>query len=326
MDKKHLSILVKDVAKSVQTIVNKDDTIEEALSKMRHQQIDHKIIYFYVVDSENKLCGIIPTRKLLLCDSTAKIQDIMNEKVISLHQGQNLQEAMQLFARHSLLALPVVDDNDHIIGAVDVEMYMEESFDIADARHRFDIFQMIGISLEDEKKSSIWRNFRLRMPWIFCNMIGGIFCAIIANTFNNVLSHVILLAMFIPLVLSLSESISMQSMTHSIQILRRPRLTRKASFFLALKEFKVVLLMAISAALIVGLISLLWRGGGYASATIGFAILISVIIAASFGILFPIILRKTRLDPKVASGPVVLTLADVLTTSIYLSLATWWLL
>jgi len=326
MDKKHLSVLVKDVAKPVQTIVNKEDTVEEALSKMRHRQIDHKIIYFYVVDSENKLCGIIPTRKLLLSDVSVKIKDVMNEKVISLYQNQTLQEAMGIFARHSLLALPIVDVNNHIIGAVDVEMYMEESFDIADARHRFDIFQMIGISLEDEKKLSIWKNFRLRMPWIFCNMIGGIFCAIIANTFNSVLSNVILLAMFIPLVLSLSESISMQSMTHSIQILKRPRLTRKGSFFLALREFKVVLLMALSAGLIVGMISLLWRGGGYASATIGFAIIISVVIAAFFGILFPIILRKTRLDPKVASGPVVLTLADILTTSIYLSLATWWLL
>ena len=322
----HFHATVKDLATPIQTIVHKDDTIEEALQYLREKQINRKIIYIYVVDEANKLCGIIPTRKLLLCDNKAKVADVMQSRVIALKKDQSMQDAMELFARYNLLALPVVDEENYILGAIDVETYLEESFDIADARHRHDIFQMIGISLESEKKAPVWKNFQFRMPWILCNMIGGVFCAVISRYYSPVLAQFLLLAMFIPLVLSLSESISMQSMTYSLQMLRKPHLSKYLSWFLAKKEMKIIFLMALSAAIIVGGISLFWRDSIWASATIAFAILLSIFISASVGLFFPIFLHKTRLDPKVASGPVVLALADIMTMTIYLSLATWWLL
>ena len=323
---RYLTKLVSDVARPVETVVHANDTVEDALKSLREKHIQEKIIYFYVVDEEQKLLGVVPTRKLLLAELTSIVTDIMETSVIRLSINQTLHEAMEIFARHSLLALPVVDNEGHLLGSIDVEMYIEESFDIADARHRSDVFQIIGISLEEEKKRSIFGDYRVRMPWIFCNMIGGVLCAVISNFNENVLGKFLLLAMFIPLVLTLSESVSMQAMTQSMQFLRRPRNTWRLSLIRGFKEWKIVGLIALSSGFLVGLISLFWGDGFMPSATIGIGIMISVTLSSTFGILFPIFLHKTKLDPKVASGPVVLMLADVLTTAIYLSIATWWLL
>ncbi len=326
MGKSHLSQPVKKIARPIDTVVKANSTIEEALAAFHRKQIDHKVIYFYVVDDENTLLGIVPTRKLLLCNPKHLIADIMEPSVVRVLADQTLQEAMEIFAEYNLLALPVVDNKGKLIGAIDVGMYMEESFDIADANHRKDVFQVIGLSLEEEKRRSTFGDYRLRMPWIFCNMAGGIACAIISKVHHVVLGKILVLAMFIPLVLTLSESVSMQAMVHSLHFLRHPKEEWRRLFKKVYKECRVVGMMAVTCGVIVGFVSLLWGEGPMPSLTIGLGILISVAVSSSFGIFLPIILHKTRLDPKVASGPVVLMLADVVTTALYLSLASFWLL
>jgi len=323
---KHSHLMAKDVAKPVDTIIHVDQTIKQALDGLREKPIHHKIIYFYVVDDQNKLLGVVPTRKLLLNDPDTKIEDIMQTAVVCLSDDQTLQGAMELFARYNLLALPVTDNENHLLGIIDVEMYMEESYDIGDARHRLDVFQIIGLTLEDEKSASVIKGYRLRMPWILCNMFGGIICAIISSIYENVLEKVIMLAMFIPLVLTLSESISMQAMTHSLQFIRHPRTNFRQVVGKIFHEWRIIGLMALTSGFVVGAISIFWGDGIVASSTVGIGIMISVSVSSIFGVLLPITLFGLKLDPKVASGPVVLMLADILTTGIYLTLATWWLL
>ena len=326
MSTHNLSQKLKEVIKDVSTVFLATDTVSIALKKLQDKRLDPRIIYFYVVDEEGKLKGVIPTRKLLLCDANVKISDIMDTSIVKLLDDQTLQDAMSFFATYSLLAIPVVDKEDKLLGVVDVDMYIEESFDIADARHRSDIFQMIGLSLEDEKKISVRRNYRLRMPWIFCNMFSGILCAVISRFNEAVLSKAIILAMFFPLVLTLSESVSMQSMTQALQFIRRPKISIASVIKTAFKEWHIVCLIGISSGIIIGFISLFWKNGPMPSLVIGTGIIISVGISGLFGLIFPILIHKTQLDPKVASGPVVLMLADVLTTLFYLGLASWWLI
>ncbi len=322
----NLNRQLKELVQPLQSLLNKEDTIQDALLLLRQKKIEHKVIYFYVTDSDNKLVGVVSTRKLLLSHPETKISAIMDAPVLRLHERQTLKEAMELFARRGLLAIPVVNDDNALIGFVDIETYLEESFDVADSQHRMDMFQVVGLTLEDRKKVSPVRDYRFRMPWITCNMLSGIVCAIISRFYVQVLDQIVLLAMFIPLVLTLSESVSMQSMTHSLLFLRRPRVTWKYIFLKALWEEKVLFLIAATCAITIGIISLLWKGGIIASCVIGFSILISVLVAATLGFTLPILLHKSRLDPKVASGPVVLMLADVITTAIYLSLSTRYLL
>ncbi len=321
------SQLVKDSVLPVETVLYIDQTIEEAIRELRQRKIDEQIVYFYVVDKEHYLIGVVSSRNLLLRDPSTKIADIMEKAVVRIDGDQTLEKAMELMAHHHLLAIPVVDDEGFLIGCIDVRMYMDDSVDIVDARFRRDVFQMIGLTIEEGRKQSVFRNYGMRMPWIFCNMAGGIGCAIISRVYEPVLLKVILLAMFIPLVLSLGESISMQSMSQSMQILRdRMHISLARVLKQTIFDGQVVLLLAITSGIVVGALSLFWGEGLFPAIVIAISLLISITISALVGASLPLLLHIKKLDPKVACGPIVLALADIIGTAIYLTLGTWWLL
>jgi len=326
MSEKDLNKPLRDFIVPVRTTIHVEHTVEEALRYLRDKHITDEIIYIYVVDEERKLIGVVPTRRLLLTKPQVPIRDLMGTHLISLKGDQTLQEAMEFLETHHLLALPVVDDKNHLLGVIDVGLYLEEKLDVASARRRSDIFQMIGMYVEEGKRPGPWQGYRSRMPWIFCNMFGGFACAIISRVFEVVLSQVLLLAMFIPLVLTLSESISMQSMTQSMQLLKKHNRRWSYTIGCLLREWQVVALIAVTSGIIVGAVSLLWGDGIAPGFVIMFAIMSAVYITSSIGSAVPLILHARKWDPRVAAGPVVLMFADVITTLIYLSLGTWWLL
>ena len=326
MSLEDLSRLVRDFAVPVKTCLHPNKTIKEALHVLRELEIQENIIYFYAVDDEGKLLGVVPTRRLLLRKPEVRIHEIMETDIITLHADQNLHGAMESLESHHLLALPVVDAQNHFLGVIDVGLYLEESLDVARAKRRKDIFQIIGVTIEDGRREAPFKAYLGRMPWIFCNLFGGFMCAVISNFYELVLSEYLLLAMFIPLTLTLSESISMQSMTQSMHLIQRAQRHWRYLLSRLTVEWRVTAMLAISCAIIVGLISLLWGDGILAGLSIGTGILVSVILSAFIGSVTPVILHARSWDPKVAAGPIVLMCADVFTTAIYLSLATWWLL
>ena len=326
MSLEDLSRLVRDFATPVKTVLHPEKTIEDSLGVLRELEIKENIIYFYAVDDDGKLLGVVPTRKLLLRKPHTRVKDIMETDIIALRADQNLHSAMEELESHHLLALPVTDRDGHFLGVIDVSLYLEESLDVARAKRRKDIFQLIGISIEEGKREAPFKSYLGRMPWIFCNMFGGFACAIIAHRFELVLSQMLLLAMFIPLTLSLSESISMQSMTQSMHLIQKSHHHKTYLFRRLSVEWRVIIMLALSCGILVGLISLLWGDGVMPGLSIGLGIIISVIISGFIGSVVPVVLHARNWDPKVAAGPIVLTCADVLTTTIYPSLATWWLL
>ena len=327
MSRSDLHRKVRDFISPVHTVVKITQNVDEALESIREHRIDEKIFYFYVVDDEFHLKGVVSTRALLLSRAHMKICDIMEEEIISIHAGETLQKAMEILTAKRLLAVPVTDETDRLLGIIDIQLYLEEAVDVAQAkRSSTDLFQVLGLSLEEGKTRSIWETYKNRMPWIFCNLVGGLTCAVISATFELVLEKVILLAFFIPLVLTLSESISMQSMTYSLQLLHRRRISMRRIMKRVVTEWKMVLFLALTCGIIVGATSLLWGDGLSPAIAISIGIIISVTISGTVGAAIPLILHARRLDPKVAAGPVVLMFVDVITTAIYLGLSTLLLL
>nr|NGX38659.1 Magnesium transporter MgtE [Chlamydiota bacterium] len=303
-----------------------NQTVGEALIDIRKKNIEEKIFYFYVVDVYNHLKGVVSTRSLLLSPPQKKIHEVIDDHIISISADHSLKEAMKVLTNQRLLAIPVVDEENRLLGIIDIQLYLGEAVDVAKARRSStDLFQVLGLRLEEGKRRSLWQSYKSRMPWIFCNMGGGFACAIISRVFEVVLLDVILLALFIPLVLTLSESISMQSMTYSLQLLNRPKISGRRILYRMFSEWRMVLMLALTCGIIVGCISLLWGGGFPPALAIAAGIIISVTFSGTVGAAIPLILHARKLDPKVAAGPVVLMFADVMTTAIYLGLATWWL-
>ncbi len=324
---KNLDKKIKEVVKPINTVINVNDTIDQALIKLIEKNIDPKISYFYVIDNENHLLGVVSTRKLLLKDRTTEIADLMDTNLITLEEDQTLKEALELFYNFRLLAFPVVDNEGRLLGIIDIDIYVEEPCELTSSKQKWDVFQLIGYSLEDERRGSIFKRYFMRLPWLFCSLIGGLFCAWIANLHRAVLSQVLMLAMFLPLILALSEAISIQSMTSAIHYLKRPRINLKIAFARGFKELKVVFLVGITAGIAVAFSSLFFKGGGFLpTLAIGLSIIVSVLFSSAFGMLFPLAMSKSKLDFKVASGPLVLMMADIFTVILYLGFASYLIL
>ncbi len=326
MKEQDLYKLALECAAPLDTIISVDLTVEEALSDLRKREIRQKIIYFYAIDLEGRLKGVVSTRQLIFADPKAHIGEIMQKNVVKIKAQQTMQEALEHFAQHPLLALPVVDDENRLIGAIDLQMVSEEQVDVADERSRSDAFQMVGMTLEEGKKKPLHVSYRHRMPWLLCNVFSGIVCAVISRYYEDVLGRFLVLAFFIPLVLTLSESTSMQAVAKSLQFLRRPRFHWKVAVLRSIREWKLAMLLGVSLGILVAGLSLFWKDGILPSLSIGAGIAFGVIFSSLFAIYVPIILHRLELDPRVAAGPVVLMIADIVTTGLYLFIATWWLL
>ncbi len=326
LSKKEMTEPVIEYLTPVTTVLRADDTIRDALSSLQGRKVDEKIFYFYVLTCEGMLVGVVSTRNLLLAPLDAKVLDVMDPAVVTLLASQTMKDALEELERLRLLALPVIDEEHRLLGMVDVQNYVEQPLKSLNSEIRKNIFQFIGITIEEGRLGTPWKGFTARMPWIFCNMVAGLACAVISKAYQNVLAHALILAMFIPLVLTLCESISMQAMTQSLTILRSPRLLWNMVRRRLSLEAKTVLLLSFTSAVVVALLSYLWGGGWGPVFVLGISIFTSIIIAAIVGTMVPIGLKVFKMDPKIASGPVVLMIVDVLATTFYLTTAQWLLL
>ncbi|MBM3193130.1 MAG: magnesium transporter [Chlamydiae bacterium] len=326
MKKDDLDRCVRERVKKVESLLTIHQTVDEAIRHIRKLHILEKnIYYFYVVDDGLRLLGFVSARDLLISSPDTPIASLLNTKIKTLQSDHTMKEAILLMQKFHLLALPVLEEG-RFIGVINMQDYFEESIEFDTAKKRDQVFQTLGFILEEDEKQPTLKKYVTRAPWMFCNMIGGILCAIISNFYQEILLKAIVLAMFIPLVLALSESISMQSMTQSMhEMSRYANFWKKIGAYLW-RELRLFILIALSCGLIVGSLAILWGDGVAPSVVIGVGITISVIVSAIIGVLIPVILHAIKLDPKIASGPIVLMLADTITTSIYLSLACSWLL
>ena len=327
--KRHVSIVskedlhrpVRDFVTQVEMVLFTDQTIEQSHQVIHKRRASDKFNYFYVTDRTGHLKGVISTRALVLNEPHVIIGEAMDEAFAFLNASQSLKDAMHAIEMHRLLALPVVDDQFRFLGVIDVEIYFDETIRKIDGLMRKDIFQFIGLKIEEGKISTAWKGYRLRMPWLLCNVASGLACALIARYFQVVLAKLLILAMFIPLVLTICESVSMQAMTQSLSILRAPRLLWGLIRRRVWLEIRTVILLSLTCAAGVGGLSWFWGQGWTPVYSIGFALFIAIIVSSVVGLLIPLILRVCRLDPKLASGPVILMIVDVMATAIYFGIA-----
>jgi magnesium transporter len=293
-----------------------DVTVGEALKSLRSQELGEKIVYFYVVDADGRLEGIVPTRRLLMSDPGVTVSGIMNPKVVSLPAWGTVREASDLFLKHRFMALPVVDAEGHLHGIVDVSLFTDQ---LSEARIAEEAFQLIGIHLV--AGLGPFAGFRDRFPWLTANIAGGLLAAFVTSLYESLLDAVVVLALFIPVVLALAESVSIQSVTLTLQSLRGPEQHLIPKGRSIGKEFVTALLLGLACGGVVGGAASLWQETWMLGLMIGGAITLSMITASVFGIVLPATLHWLRRDPTIAAGPIVLALADLATLIFYFNIA-----
>jgi magnesium transporter len=299
-------------------------TVGEALDALRAKPPEGRIIYLYVTDDAGRLRGVVPTRRLLLSPPENRLADIMVKQVVTIHQSATVLDACEFFTMHRFLAFPVVDDEKRLVGVVDVEMYTDELAGLSEpeiVEKADDLFQIIGVHLAQAQQASPVRSFRLRFPWLLCNIAGGILAAFLSGLFEVELQKAVALALFIPVVLALAESVSVQSVTLGLLSMkdRKPR-WRDLLANLS-REALTGLLLGAACAVLIALTALIWRGDWRVALCLLVGIAGGVTCAAALGLAMPYLLRLLKRDPQVAAGPIALAGSDMIALLIYLNLA-----
>lgn len=288
-------------------------TVARALDLIRMAAKAESINYIYVVDSAGRLVGTLSVRNLLVASPRALVRDIASRRIVKVPLGATQEEIVREFRTHKFLALPVVDERERLVGVV--------TFDDAMGALREEeeqlVYSVTGVNPREHLVEGM-RAARGRIPWISCTIGGGLLCAAIGTLFQRTIQEIIVLGLFIPLVLALGESVSSQTAAIVMKTLMTGSVERgKLASFLG-KELVIGLLLGLYAALVVGALTLIWKVPIRVSATVAVAVSLSVAWAAILGVAIPYTIRRTRIDPSIASGPVVLLLADLSTMVIYL--------
>lgn len=303
--------------------ISVDQTISEALAQARLSKPGGRIIYFYVVDQERRLQGVLPTRRLLLNPPETPVAEIMIHTVVTLPATATLLDACEQFILHRFLALPIVDPEHRLVGVVDVELYTDKLSDLAHHNESEDVFQLIGVRLSEIQKAPLRTVFGRRFPWLLCNIAGGLACAFLAGQFEGVLNQVIALSLFIPVVLAVAESVSIQTLSLALQSHHGNRFHWAETLAAFGREMPLGLLLGTASGGLVAVVVLVWQQMGWVALSVFLSIILAVTTAATIGLLVPTALHTFQRDPKVASGPIVLALTDLASLFYYLGIATW---
>jgi len=295
-----------------------DQTVGQALDAIRTTGLAERIFYFYVVDAVGCLSGVVPARKLLTEPLDSLISEVMMTRVLSLPENATLMEACECFILHKFLAIPVVDGNKRLRGIIDVGLFTDEVMELSTGTNNDQLFQSIGIHVQEVLHASPWKAFGIRFPWLVATVSGGVLCAVLAGAFASTLQQRVVLAVFMALVLGLGEAVAAQSLALTVQSLPHSRVRWKWLRVKLRREGVTAVLLGLLAGVAVALmVSLCWHDA-VAAISIGGSVVLSVLVSGLLGVLVPVLLRSVHWDPKIAAGPITLAAADLFTVSCYL--------
>jgi len=307
-----------------QSLLKADMTVEQALDAIRQQGLGERIIYFYVVDEQDRLAGVLPTRRLLTAPPHTTLGELMVKRVLAIPATATVLDACEFFVLYKFFAFPVVDADRHVIGVVDIGLFTAEMLEERDeniAAQADEIFEALGFRLSHLRGASAWRVFRHRFPWLLATIFGGTMCALLAGAFEATIASSVVIAFFLTMVLGLNESVSMQTMTVTIQALRSQTVTSSWFKVAFLRELRSAVLLGLGCGALVVMIVLLWRKEMTTALAIGGSIGLSLVTACLFGLSIPSLLHSLKLDPKIAAGPVTLAVTDFVALALYFGIA-----
>jgi magnesium transporter len=304
-------------------------TVGDALERIRREGVGERVIYFYAVDEQKRLMGVLPTRRLLTAPLQTQLREVMVPRVVAIPSTASVLDACEFFVLYKFLAFPVVDAQRRVVGIIDANLFAEEILEAGESEDRQrlprvvgpEFFEALGFHLEQIRGASAWRSFRFRFPWLLVTVTGGTLSAILARVFEATLARSLVLAFFLTMVLALNESVSMQSMSVTVHALRSVSVTRHWLVTAFRREVSTALLLGVACGVIVSAIVLIWRNDVTGAFVIGGSIALSLVTACATGLSVPSLLHRFKLDLKIAAGPVTLTLADFIALVIYFTCA-----
>lgn len=314
-----------DSAGSIMTIeyvdLKKGITVKDALKHIKETGLDKETVYTcYVTDGNRKLEGIVSLRKIVISDENETIEDIMNHDVIYVNTHDDQETVASIFKKYGFLALPVVDKENRLTGIITVDDIM----DVIDQENTEDFQKMAAIVPSEEKylEASIFSLAKDRILWLLVLMISATITGSIIRRFEDVLATIVVLTSFMPMIMSTGGNSGNQSSTLIIRGLSLGDIESKDVFRVVWKEFRISLMVGLILSIVNFLKNYLFdKVGLYVAFTVSITIFLTVVMAKVIGCLLPIIAKKLKLDPAVMAGPFISTIVDMLSLSVYFTVA-----
>ncbi len=308
--------------------VNSDMSVKDVLNHIRISATEDnmELYYVYVVDKHNHLLGVVSLRKLLTSPINQKIQDIMISDIVKLHVDDYSDYITDVFMKYQYNALPVVDLYNRLKGMIT----WDDVHDLFEEETTEEIYQTSGISTvevdEDEiLTGSIFRAIRARTPWLFITLLGEFVAVHVANHFEPTFSMLPIVAAFMPLLAGLGGNIGTQSITLMVRGLSTGQVTMSSAIHHILRETCIGALIGMFFGLLVMLATWGWKHSMGLGCVVGLAMAVNMTMATVIGTLTPLGLKSIKIDPAVASGPVIATTIDVVGLLVYFSLVSLYL-
>ncbi|MDP6394399.1 MAG: magnesium transporter [Desulfobacterales bacterium] len=296
-----------------------DTTAKEAIESLQKEHLDVEMpFYLYVVDRYDKLVGVISLRQLVVVPHETTLRDFMTTDVFSVQTDMDQEEVAKIVARYDILAVPVVDGANKLVGIVTVD----DVIDIFRREATEDMLKMAGAGEEFVETKSVLKSTRIRLPWLFASCLGGIIAFLIIGHFEGSLSKLAYLAAFIPVIMGMGGNIGTQSSTIVVRGLATGRLQLRDIWSVVSKELAIGLILGLVYGIIIGMAAQFRYSREALAVSVGIALICSMSIAALVGSLVPMAFARVNIDPAVASGPFVTTAIDIISVFFYFQIAT----
>lgn len=316
----------EDSAGSLMTIeyvdLKKYMTVDDAFTRIRRTGVDKETIYIcYVTDENRKLLGIVTVKDLLLSEKSKKIFEIMDTNIISVNTLEDKEVVADKFQKYDLLALPVVDQENRLVGIITID----DAMDVLQDENTEDIEKMAAITPTDKPylKMSVFETYKKRIPWLLLLMVSATFTEKIIGHFEGALTACVALTAFIPMLTGTCGNCGAQSSATIIRGLSLGDIEFRDTFKVIFKEFRIALVCGITLGIVnFAKLMLFDDVGAYVAIAVSFTMVMAVVFAKIVGSILPVFAKKIGFDPAVMSSPFISTIVDAVTLLIYFKVAT----
>ena len=294
-----------------------NQTVRSAMTVLKSRAaIAETIYYIYVVDQRHRLVGVISLRDLIVNEDDRMISDVLNERVISVHVGDDQEDVAQKFRDYDFLALPVTDYDEQLLGIVTVD----DIIDVIDDEATSDYSGLAGVNVDDIAENPLKAALK-RLPWLITLLFLGMATATLIGHYEKLVSQASILAVFISLITGTAGNAGTQSLAVAVRRLAMGDNKKESLLHTIWGEVFTGLITGAITGITIFIIVSIWKGNPVLGFVIGMAMMIAITVANLAGSFIPMIMDKLGFDPAVASGPFITTLSDLTSVLIYFQIA-----
>ncbi len=299
--------------------LREDLSVGEAITTLQRKSDELEMVFYvYVVDDRHHLVGVVSLRQLLLNPPSTPLRKIMSTDVISVDTSTDQEEVARIVSKYDLLAVPVVDDENRLVGMITVD----DVIDVMREEATEDIYALAGVDIDEKVTTPSLRSIQLRFPWLFANLLTAILAAGVVYLFQDTISKVVAAATLMTIVAGQGGNAAIQTITVIVRGLALGELTWANARRVLLKEILVGVGNGVLIGAIMSGVAFFWFKKAMLGVAIGLALIINLFVAGFFGTVIPLALRWLKLDPALASGVIVTTFTDVCGFFSFLGLVT----